>query len=180
MGLTHLVPSLSVTFLVHVQMQICSETFDNPCICHIYLICLGRIIVDAITFIRSGIFVNPSRASPSSVKPQSSSSDSNRSTTYAIQANAFNNFNYAVFTSVLAVTSSNILDLEPQGMFRQITGTLCTQEWERFCAFFCMVFKEQELHAQIYEDAISISTRAKPKDVTSMLLSFIMFASLTQ
>jgi hypothetical protein len=134
---------------------------------------MTRIIIDAITFIRAGMFINPSRAAPSSVK-QSTISDPNRSTTYALQANAIHNYQYAVFTSVLAVTSSNILDLDTPGMFRQIIGTLCTQEWERFCAFFCMVFKEQELHAQIYEDAISISTRARPKDVNSMSLSFII------
>jgi hypothetical protein len=113
------------------------------------------------------MFVNPSRASPACVKMQSLS-DTNRSTIYALQANAMNNFQYAVFTSVLAVTSSNLLDPDPQGAFRDISGTLCTQEWERFCAFFCMVFKEQELYAQIYNDAISISTRARPKDGTGM------------
>jgi hypothetical protein len=112
---------------------------------------------------RAGIFVNPSRAAPVFVK-SAPSSDSARSTRYAIQANASHNFLYTIFTSVLAVNSSNLHERDPQGMFRQITGTLCTQEWERFCAFFCMVFKAKELHAQIYEDAISISTRAKPKD----------------
>jgi hypothetical protein len=123
----------------------------------------NRIIIKAITFTRGGIFVNPSRAAPSIVK-SASSSDSARSTRYAIQANASHNFLYTIFTSVLAVNSSNLLEHDSQAMFRQITGTLCTQEWERFCAFFCMVFKARELHAQIYEDAISISTRAKPKD----------------
>jgi hypothetical protein len=45
--------------------------------------------------------------------------------------------------------------------FRSITGTLCTLEWERFCAFFPMVFRKPNLYARIYEDAISFSTKAK-------------------
>jgi hypothetical protein len=137
---------------------------------------INSVIIKAITFMKAGIFVNPSRAAPSIVKMSTSSSDSVRNTKYAIQATASHNFLYTIFTSVLAVNSSNLLDSEPQGMFRQITGTLCTQEWERFCAFFCMVFKAKELHAQIYEDAITISTRARPKDIAGkLILNFSIF-----
>jgi hypothetical protein len=129
-------------------------------------------------FARAGPYVNPSRAALSCVKP-ALSSDANRGTTYAIQASSINNFGYAVFTSVIAVCSSNLLDAEPQGIFRQITGILCTQEWEHFCAFFCMVFKVKELYAQIYEDAITISTRAKPKD-TAGELKIVIHCHLNQ
>jgi hypothetical protein len=137
-------------------------------LCYVVDVQNHRVIIKAMTFGKAGPYVNPSRAAPSSVKP-AASTDATRGTTYAIQANAINNFSYAVFTSVMAVCSSNLLDTDPQGIFRQITGTLCTQEWERFCAFFCMVFKVEELYAQIYEDAISISTRAKPRDTAGEL-----------
>ena len=119
------------------------------------------ILIKALTFARSGIHVNPSRAAPHTVKP-APSSDNQRSI-YTVLGNTTTNYQYAVFTSVLAVTTSNLHLDEPQSLFRQLAGTMCTQEWERFCAFFCMVYREQELNAQIYEDAISISTRAKPK-----------------
>src|SRR5262249_4345469 len=45
---------------------------------------------------------------------------------------------------------------------------------QRFCAFFCMVFKEQELRAQIYQDAISFSTRARPKDGSGLYFLLIL------
>jgi hypothetical protein len=120
-----------------------------------------RLIADVITFAKAGIYVNPSRAAPSVVKP--ATTDSNRSSVYAVLANGKGNNAYALFTSVLVVTSSNLASPDPSSTFRQLSGLLCTQEWERFCAFFCAIFNEQELCAQIYEDSISISTRAKPK-----------------
>lgn len=80
---------------------------------------------------------------------------------YALRVNSLTNFGYCVFTSVILVNTSNLLDLEPEGQFRSISGTLCVQEWERFCAFFPTIFREDALFARIYEDAISFSTRAK-------------------
>jgi len=118
----------------------------------------------AITFTSVGVFINPSRSSPYSVKPQTSVSDSQRSATYALTLNATQSFQYAVFTSVVAVMKADILDHDTSAMFRQVNGVLCRQEWERFCSFFCMVFGEKELRAQIYEDAVAFSTRAKPRE----------------
>lgn len=86
---------------------------------------------------------------------------------YALRANSLTNFGYCVFTSVILVNASNLLDLEPEGQFRSISGTLCVQEWERFCAFFPTIFREDALFARIYEDAISFSTRAKGAGGTS-------------
>jgi hypothetical protein len=106
--------------------------------------------------------MNPSRASPTLVKTNPVS-ESARSVEYATQAVSYSFNPYVVFTSVLAVTGSN-LSTEPVGIFRQISGLMCTQEWERFCAFFCMVFKVPELRAQIFEGSVVISTRAKQKD----------------
>jgi hypothetical protein len=82
---------------------------------------------------------------------------------YAVQAGSFGFNPYIVFTSVLAVTGSNLTS-EPVGIFRQISGLMCTQEWERFCAFFCAVFKVPELRAQIFDGSVVLSTRAKQKD----------------
>jgi hypothetical protein len=45
--------------------------------------------------------------------------------------------------------------------FRSISGLLCSQEWERLCAFFCTVFKETTLGAPINDDALSFTTRQK-------------------
>jgi hypothetical protein len=116
-----------------------------------------------ITFKNYGMFINPSRAAPASVK-MAASEYSRSNVSYALLAGSQNSFGYAVFTSVIAIANSNIHDDNPTSTFRQISGTLCTQEWQRFCAFFCMVFKEKELHAQIYDDAITFSTRAKPNN----------------
>ena len=123
---------------------------------------ISSLITSAITFIKAGIYINPSRASPSSVKM--STPDAKYTTTYALHAGSTTNFGYAIFTSVILVTSSNIQEVSPDVQFRSISGTLCTQEWERLCPFFCMVFRQQQLHARVYEDAISFSTRARPKD----------------
>jgi hypothetical protein len=128
-------------------------------------------IVDAITFTSAGIFVNPSRASPYRVKPQPPALDAQRSATYALTVNAVQTYQYAVFTSVVVVTRADLTDRNTSSMFRQINGVLCQQEWERFCAFFCMVFGERELRAQIYEDAVTFSTRARPKEGKVIILS---------
>ena len=53
---------------------------------------------------------------------------------------------------------------------------MCTQEWERFCAFFCMVFKVPELRAQIFDGSVMLSTRAKQKD-DGMCYSYLMMCS---
>jgi hypothetical protein len=104
------------------------------------------------------MFVNPSRAAPSAVRL---SSDSQRFGNYALLANSTSNYAYATFTSVLAVTSCNFDS--SSDIFRQICGLLCTQEYERFGAFFPAVFNEPDLYAQIYRDIVSITTRAKAK-----------------
>jgi hypothetical protein len=84
--------------------------------------------------------------------------------TYAIHADGINNYSYAVFISIIVVSTSNLLDPDASGSLHSILGLFCQQEWECFCAFFCMVFKENELQAQIYKDAVSFSTRAKAKE----------------
>jgi hypothetical protein len=94
----------------------------------------------------------------------SSPQDSQRTSSYAIMANATNNYSYAVFCSILGVVSSNLHRFDTLSPFRQVTGTLCSQEWECMGAFFCNTFKILELQAQIYENAISITTRSRPKD----------------
>ena len=110
------------------------------------------------------------------VKP--ATTDTPNAPRYILPAGSLSNYQFTVFTSVLAVTFSNLHDTEPNSPFRQIRGYMHVQEWERFCAFFCMVFKETELQAQIYEDAISIGTRAKAKDGNEHL-HLRMWASLT-
>ena len=110
------------------------------------------------------MFVNPSRAPPVCVKV-GNSTDTQRSTAYAINANAQYSHIYTTFTSVLLITTANLsLNAESPSPYRGVNGLLCSQEWERFCAFFCMVFKQVDLAAQVYENAIAITTRAKPKD----------------
>lgn len=116
------------------------------------------------TFARAGIYVNPSRAAPSAVKQ---SSDSPRFGNYALLANANSNYSYAFFTSVVAVTSCNFYATTSDSPFRQICGLLGTLEYERFGAFFCAAFDETDLFAPIYDDAVSITTRAKPKESDS-------------
>jgi hypothetical protein len=98
--------------------------------------------------------------------------------TYALLADATNNYSYAVFTSVMAIDSSNLQDLDTLSPFHQVSGVLCTQEWERFCAFFCEVFDVRELRAQIYEDNISITTRSRPKEGTSPSGKIYLFIRL--
>jgi hypothetical protein len=107
--------------------------------------------------------VNPSRAAPSAVKQ---SSDSPRFGNYALLANAADNYSYAFFTSVIAVTSCNFYATS-DSTFRQICGLLGTLEYERFGAFFCAAFDEKDLFAPIYDDAVSITTRAKLKESNS-------------
>jgi hypothetical protein len=65
---------------------------------------------------------------------------------------------------LIPITWSNLGVDADTTAFRGVSGMVCSQEWERFCAFFCTVFKERVLGAQIKENAISITTRAKPKD----------------
>jgi hypothetical protein len=141
-------------------MQILSAFLLLP-IKYDHLNLLLRLIKKAIIFKRAGIFINPSRAATHHIRP---STPSDTQSSYALLAASVGNHSYAVFTSVIAVNASNILIPDTQSPFHQISGVLCIQEWERFCSFFCMVFGRQELQAQIYEDAIAMSTRARPKE----------------
>ena len=115
-------------------------------------------------FAKTSIFTNPSRASLYDVTPQPPTSETQQSTTYALTKNAVRAFQYAIFTSVIAVTKADLLDPNTSSMFRQVNGVLCKQEWERFYSFFCMVFGERELRAQIYEDTVTFSTCARPRE----------------
>jgi len=80
---------------------------------------------------------------------------------FAIQANATTNNDYTIFTSVIIVSTANLVF--PMSLFKTISGLLCCQEWERFTAFFCQVFKQKTLYAPINEDSISFTTRMKLK-----------------
>jgi hypothetical protein len=92
-------------------------------------------------------------------------------------ANTTSNWAFAVFTSVLAVTSCNFYSSD--NVFHQICGLLGTQEFERFGAFFCAVFDEDELYAQIYENSVAITTRVKPKESKPGESNCMFFAQLT-
>lgn len=121
-------------------------------------------IISVITFARAGIYLNPSRVAPSTVRQGGS---------YALLANTTGNYDYAVFTSVLIATACNFYSSE--GTFRQIQGLLCTLEFERMGAFFCAVFQETELYAQIYEDSVAFTTRPKAKASASGMYIYIIF-----
>jgi len=84
--------------------------------------------------------------------------------TYAIHANATYNNHYILFTSVVVVQHSNLHDDDTASPFHQIQVSFAKMEFERFCSFFCMVFKETGLHIQMYKGCISISTRARSKE----------------
>ena len=90
--------------------------------------------------------------------------ESNSAARYAVIASASVSRQYAVFTSVIVVSGANLVSPPTTTFAKNISGLLCSQEWERFCAFFCMVFKHKELGAQVNEDSISFTTRMKPKD----------------
>lgn len=137
-----------------------------------FIYSVNRHVREAIVSSRMGRFLNPSRICPSRVAVQRPLSDGGQRTAlYAIAANSSNRNDYALFTSVIVCVSSNLHEPDPPSPFHYISGRLCKQEWERFCAFFCAVFKEPELRAQVYENAISFSTRARPRDAPGEYLS---------
>jgi hypothetical protein len=118
------------------------------------------LVKEAITFSNSGRFINPSRANPALIKMQKQETRNN----YAIQANASFNNHFTLFTSVVYVQHSNLHDDDTASPFHQIQVNFAKLEFERFCSFFCMVFKEKALHIQTYKGCITISTRARVKE----------------
>ncbi|RXW15198.1 hypothetical protein EST38_g10657 [Candolleomyces aberdarensis] len=50
----------------------------------------------------------------------------------------------------------HIICLAPKKLIR---GVYHSQEWERFVGFICTAFDQEELEAQLYQDAIEFSTR---------------------
>jgi hypothetical protein len=123
------------------------------------------------TMSKSGSLVNPSRAAPHLVKfltpSQNGDSSSRTQSVYAIYGNAKVPYLFVTFASVVIVTSSNLHDLETTSNFRQLHGLLAQLEWQRFCAFFCTVFKERYLKASIYDNAISFGVRARSQNNAS-------------
>jgi hypothetical protein len=122
-----------------------------------------RYIANIMAFVSYNRYYNPSRAAPDLLKT-TTVSESRSASNYAIPFNSSSSSYYAIFTSVVIMSSANLPIPPTEALSKNVSGILCTQEWERFCVFFCMIFKSNPLGANITEDAISFSTRLKPKE----------------
>lgn len=109
----------------------------------------------AVVFQQSGRYLNPSRASPLNAYSVHTSTDDSRSVMYAGKS-------VAVLVSSVLLDSSHLVTVPDRGLVQHyISGIFHNQEWERFCAFMCMVFGHPELTAQVSLDALSFSTKTE-------------------
>jgi hypothetical protein len=122
-------------------------------------------LVKIITFGNGGRnYVNPSRAAPGLVKVDNSPYAKTTHQKYALMYSSTTSFGFALFTSVIVVSSYN---LDTRNVNSQwVSGTLCTQELERMMAFFCSVFGQTELGYLSNGDGFTFSTRARSKGLS--------------
>lgn len=70
----------------------------------------------------------------------------------------------AILVSSVFSVVSHLITIPDRGLAQHyISGIFHSQEWERFCAFMCMVFGHPELTAQLSLDALTFSTKAVGK-----------------
>lgn len=107
----------------------------------------------AVTFQKKSCYVNPSRASPLDVHSVNTSPDGSQSVLYAGNS-------LAVLVSSVCSFESYIFSTPSKGLMQHyVSGIFHSQEWERFCAFICMVFGHAELTGQLALDVLSFSTK---------------------
>jgi len=115
---------------------------------------MHRNCVDALQFVQSGRYVNPSRSSPLLVNVRRVSADGRNLRLYVDKS-------HAICVTSICSTDSFVTHVPPTGLpQRQLRGVVHSQEWERLVAFFCMVFFQPEMDAQLYKDALTFSTKA--------------------
>lgn len=114
---------------------------------------LHRNAINCLQFSQTGRFVNPSRASPMSTLVKRVGVDTKNLRLYI-------GSDFAICLTCICVTDSFLYRFPPTGLRqRQIRGIVHSQEWERLVGFFCMVFHEDELHAQVFKDALTFTTK---------------------
>jgi len=110
--------------------------------------------VDALQFVQAGRVINPSRISPLVVNAKRFSPDGFKLRLYVDKI-------HAVCVTAVAVTESYLYSVPATGLpQRQLRGIVHSQEWDRLVAFFCMVFHQPELGAQLYKDSLAFTTKA--------------------
>ena len=111
--------------------------------------------VDYIQFTQLGRVVNPSRADPRIVNSKRLSADGSKSRLYVGSS-------FATCVTAIAVTDSYLTQPTSTGLRQcQLRGLVHCQEWDRLVAFFCMVFNQPVLNAQLYMDSLRLQRKRK-------------------
>ena len=115
---------------------------------------MHRNCLDALQFAHSGRYINPSRATPLMVNARGVSADGRNLRLYVGKS-------HAICVTSICSTDSYLTRVPPNGLpQKQLRGVVHSQEWERLVAFFCMVFFQAELRAQLYKDALAFTTKS--------------------
>ena len=132
---------------------------------------ITRRCTEAIQFVQCGRYINPSRVSPLYVNAKRMAMKGSR-----FRLNVDTHF--AICVTCICVTDSYLYRLPSAGIpQRQVRGIVHSQEWERLVAFFCMVFDEKDLHAQLFQDALTFSTKPQSDGRVGPSQGFLKSAS---
>jgi hypothetical protein len=113
-----------------------------------------RNAANALKFGQEGHFINPSRISPLVTNVRRMNVDGKN-------LRLFVGKSHAICVTAIASTESYLLSVPSVGLSqKQLRGIVHSQEWERFAAFFGMVFHQSEMGAQLYKDALSFTTKS--------------------
>ncbi|KAJ7808830.1 hypothetical protein B0H13DRAFT_2385575 [Mycena leptocephala] len=130
--------------------------------------CSGLTISNAVTFERSGVFINPSRASPRviSARPTKTGSLSLR-----LNVDTTSGAKIAIcVTSGMCMRSHVATAVKINGPLQRehkfINIVMHNQDWERWAAFMCFCFGQELLYAQITDLAIQVGTMLSKVDDT--------------
>ena len=131
--------------------------------------------MDALQFVQLGRIVNPSRVSHSVLNAKRSAPDGSK---FRLRVGK----PHAVCVTAIVVTDSYLQSLPTAGLAqRQLRGIVHSQEWDRLVGFFCMVFHQPELGAQLYKDSLSFTTKTglntSPPESSTKGLTSLYFLS---
>ncbi|KAJ3520697.1 hypothetical protein NMY22_g12638 [Coprinellus aureogranulatus] len=119
----------------------------------------GSLAFDAINFVKSGPFGNPSRMSPLDTLLRAVPQTNNRYNFYC----ATDPPAPLVATSCIFTDASQLVTPSTVGLVQKyLRGRFHGYEWDRFCGFVRTGSGFTSLHAQLAKDELQFSTRAKP------------------
>lgn len=124
------------------------------------MVCVVSWLRTAVSFSNAANWANPSRIDPVLLTYSDPQPGSNKRVLSLLSSPTYP----VMLLSLVCVSASSVLEpsLQHPGMTKPskfINGIFLPYEWERFVAVICMAFQEPGMHAPLFENEMTFSTR---------------------